>query len=122
MDKLLEHFPEFSGAWKKYIDHWKPECRTVGMDIDEFSDFISEKLENKEKYDYRSVFEFIEQLIAKGDNEIVNAVNTQFLENLVNLSSSGRFSYSSFSKYLGEKSKEYCKALDSFWGISDNNH
>lgn len=40
-----------------------------------------------------------------------------FLENLVNSSSNGRFGSKDFTKFLGPKSIEYCKAWDEFTGV-----
>jgi len=40
-----------------------------------------------------------------------------FLENLQNKAGHGRFEYSRFIPYLGEKSKEYCRAWDEFTGV-----
>lgn len=40
-----------------------------------------------------------------------------FLENLINRASAKRISYERFIPYLGEKSREYCRAWDEFTGV-----
>lgn len=46
-----------------------------------------------------------------------SAACTCFLENLLNRASANRIEYSRFIPYLGEKSKEYCRAWDKFTGV-----
>lgn len=48
---------------------------------------------------------------------IDNAACTCFLENLVNHASAGSIEYSRFIPYIGDKSKEYCRAWDEFTGV-----
>lgn len=46
-----------------------------------------------------------------------DAICTCFFEDLINSASSGNIQYERFIPYLGEKSKEYCKAWDQFTGV-----
>ena len=119
IDELLKKFPDFQDAWDAHVKDWKEydeSKRTIGIDLNAFLDFISDKLEKNESYDYKKVFDFIEKLVVTGDEDVSTAATTIFLEGLVNTSSHGRFPSRSFTKYLGRKSKAYCIAWDDFMG------
>lgn len=118
LEFMLKTFPEFEKSWEKHLEFWGDNPRTIGIDITAFSDYVAEKLERKEQYDYKKVFDFIEMLINVGDDSVQTAATTMFLENLLNNSSHGRFSSQNFLSYLGPKSIEYCRAWDEFCGIT----
>lgn len=71
------------------------------------------------------VYQFVEEVRQKyshfpqdtSEYDLDNASCTCFLENLINRASAGRISYDRFIPYLGEKSKEYCRAWDEFTGV-----
>jgi hypothetical protein len=116
IDELLKNFQDFKDAWKAHKRYWAGGKRSVGIDLNAFIDFISDKLEKKENYDYKKVFDFIEKLVVTGDEAVGTAATTMFLEGLVNMSSNGCFPSRSFTKYLGPESKSYCIAWDDFMG------
>lgn len=71
------------------------------------------------------IYKFIEQVrnnysgFPEGSEEFDfdNAACVCFLEDLQNIASTGEIKYSRFIPYLGEKSKEYCRAWDEFTGV-----
>ena len=73
----------------------------------------------------RDIYLFIENVREKFHNyedpspefNFDNAICTCFLENLLNIASHNSISYARFIPYLGEKSKEYCRAWDEFTGV-----
>ena len=115
---LLDLFPDFNGSLQNYLQYYEftEDERTIGQDITAFCDLIADKLENKQEYDYQKVFDFIEDIILKGDQDVKGAAITMFLEDLVNLAENGRFETTSFTKFLGPESIAYCKAWDEFTG------
>lgn len=71
------------------------------------------------------IYNFIEEIRIKysefpentDEYDFDNAACTCFLENLLNRASAGRILYNRFIPYLGEKSKEFCRAWDEFTGV-----
>ena len=71
------------------------------------------------------IYQFIEEIRVKYSNfpdnteegDFDEAACVCFLENLLNWASGGDISYGRFIPYLGEKSKEYCRAWDEFTGV-----
>lgn len=71
------------------------------------------------------IYKFIEDIRVKysqfpnntDEYDFDNAACTCFLENLLNIASANEIRYERFIPYLGEKSKEYCRAWDEFTGV-----
>jgi hypothetical protein len=122
MNKILDTFPDFKGRYEKHVNEWDDTTglRTIHSDIDTFFDYISDKLENNENYDYQLTFSIVEELLVNGDEEVSNAIAMMFLESLLNHSSHGDFPIDSFFNYLGKESKAFCKANEEFWGIENS--
>lgn len=72
-----------------------------------------------------AIYQYVEEIRKKFSNspedteefDIDNAACTCFLEDLINIASHGRISFERFIPYLGEKSKEFCRAWDEFTGV-----
>jgi len=121
IEKILQKFPDFAPTWTKHLEYWDgDDSRTIGIDIAEFQSFISYKLKLKEKYNFQEVFDLIELLLVDGSDDVEYAIQFNFLENLLNRSSSGHFPINSFFDYLGKESKAFCKANEEFWEIEDS--
>lgn len=71
------------------------------------------------------IYQFIESMLEKyskfpdesDEFQFVTAACTCFLENLINKASANRIKYDRFIPYLGEKSREFCRAWDEFTGV-----
>ncbi len=122
MNKILDNFPDFQDRFNKHVTEWDDTTgkRTIHSDIDIFFDYISDKLENNEGYDYQLTFNIVEELLVNGDEEVSNAIAMMFLESILNRSSHGDFTIDSFFNYLGKESKAFCKANEEFWGIENS--
>jgi hypothetical protein len=120
MKKIVTSIPEFKDSWNEHLKYWEGDERTIGIDITAFCSFIIKKLKIKEDYNYRLVFDLIEELLVEGSEEVSYAIEFQFLENILNSSAHGHFPIESFFEYLGEKSKAFCKANEEFWGIENS--
>ena len=72
-----------------------------------------------------AIYQFVEEVCQKyGDYPedtdeylLDNAACTCFLESLINRASWGGIPYNRFVPYLGEKSREFCRAWDEFTGV-----
>lgn len=117
---IFEEFPDFvkSKHWQEHLEFWNGEKQCLGLEMAVFSHFISDSL-NKNIYhlDFKKVFNFIEFLLSDGDADVQNAATTQFLENLINRTSSGVLDPKKFISLLGPRSCEFCKAWDEFTGV-----
>jgi hypothetical protein len=82
----------------------------------EFTDYVSDLIEQGETKDLPRIFTFIEKLIVEGDQDVKDAAATCFLENLINYSDN-TIPASSFVPLLGPKSRDYCKGWDEFTGV-----
>lgn len=129
--KLIEKFPSLkkTSLWSYYNEETKWANYMLEKNSKEALDFtklmtvltsyITDELNsctaNREKT--REVFSLIELFLNKGDKDVKDAATTNFLENLINYTSSGRLKPEQFIHYLGPKSKAYCKAWDEFTGV-----
>ena len=121
MEKIVSSFPDFKDSWNAHLKYWEGDDeRTIGIDITAFCSFVIKKLKVKEDYNYNLVFDLIEELLVKGNEEVSYAVEFQFLENILNSSAYGHFPIDSFFNYLGKESKAFCKANEEFWGIKNS--
>ncbi|MDD9950827.1 MAG: hypothetical protein OXT67_04605 [Zetaproteobacteria bacterium] len=118
LESVYKILPAFKSFGQEYVWEWYGEKlgEDVFQDMSALSSFVSEALTNHEDYNYQCFFNYIETLVTHHDEKISTASTTNFLENLINTSSSGTFDSRSFTKYLGPKSIEYCKAWDEFCG------
>jgi len=55
-------------------------------------------------------------LLINGDESVKNAIATSFLEYLMS-NDPDEIQFTSFSKFLGKHSIEYCRAWDEFTGV-----
>lgn len=116
----FREFPDFlkSEYWRKYEPDRHIYSGKPHMDFSIFTDFIAEKIKNKEIASLRKIFEFLERCVASDDKDLGEAATTCCLENLINFSSSSDVDFyvdpKIFVPLLGPKSKEYCKAWDEF--------
>ncbi|MCE5318951.1 MAG: hypothetical protein LLG04_16510 [Parachlamydia sp.] len=127
IDIIIEKFPKsnvfFSRALKKDIhdefdESYEPLPRkSLHGEMAEFSDYVSELLQKDTESQYiKDIFNFMEFLLAEGDDMVQNAVATCFLENILNRTPE-KIQPHTFVPFLGKQSREYCKAWDSFTGV-----
>lgn len=118
MQLIFEKFPGFQSYWDIYKQWWGDDESGFHNDISEFShyikDLLKEKKCNPEKL--KEIFGFSEYLILNGDDDVKNALCTCFLENILNQTPS-EINPDQFVPYLGQESREYCKAWDEFTGV-----
>lgn len=128
---LLERVPEFSPRWEKYLQEIQAEQakeeeeeRAVRQDyaitactyMVEFTRHVGELIKADNFESFPRIFDFVEYLMVHGNQDVQDGVATCFLENLINTASHGKFAATSFIKFLGPESRDYCKAWDEFCG------
>jgi hypothetical protein len=117
MKTILERVPAFRVQWQTHLDYWNGEDAGLCNDISQFSHYVTELVVNDQLENLSEIFNLIEQLTVDGDAEVKNAIATCFLENLLNVASTGRVDARKFVNLLGPKSRAYCKAWDEFTGV-----
>ena len=115
---ILERFPGFQSGWTAHLEYWEGEAAGLCNDMGAFTHYVCELLAAREppSAELRAIFEMIEDLMVRGDEEVKDAVATCFLENLQNSESAGRIKAESFVPLLGKESRAYCRAWDAFTG------
>jgi len=118
IELILEKFPEFQPYWETYKQWWGSQESGFYNDISEFSHYVIDLLIQKNSHPekIKEIFNFVEYLIIRGDEDIKNAIHTCFLENILNQTPE-KIDPNQFVPYLGHKSREYCKAWDQFTGV-----
>lgn len=109
--------PEFNSYWYSencYLNHGA-ESTVHGVFI-AFSHIVCKKLEANSLENGSAIFAFIEKVILNGGSS-ANAACTCFLEGVLNRTPA-TIKPELFVPFLGEKSKEYCKAWNEFTGVS----
>jgi hypothetical protein len=117
MEEIVERFPGFSEAWRRHRASWADEEAGLCNDVAAFGDYIEQQIAGGHLNDVPEIIMFLEALLVDGDDDVQTAVTTCCLENLLNYVSAGRIPAQSFTHLLGPKSREYCRAWDTFTGV-----
>lgn len=129
-EALLNKFPDFynSNSLKDEIALNCEEEVDIYTIFFGLTSYVINELINKHAsvtQEELDIYKYVEQIRvrysdASDDTDefhLDNAACTCFLENLINTASFGTIEYSRFIPFLGEKSKEYCRAWDEFTGV-----
>lgn len=118
MKLVLDKFPGFQNAWQVHVEWWEGEEAGFCNDMSAFSIYTRDLIKHgKSHEEVKNIFDFIEELVVSGTEEVQTVATTCFLENLINAVDWGRIPASSFVHLLGKESREYCKAWDKFTGV-----
>ncbi|MCE5315831.1 MAG: hypothetical protein LLG04_00525 [Parachlamydia sp.] len=95
----------------------QPQRKSLFGEMMEFSNYVIALLqENQNPIYIKDIFEFMEHLLAEGDEDVKDAVATCFLENILNRTPQDIHPHT-FVSFLGKESRDYCKAWDRFTGV-----
>ena len=112
---LKEKFPDFIPYWKPYVEYWGMD-QGLTIQITPFSEYVLDVIKSKKESELEDIFDFVEFLICNGNDSVQTTMTTSFLEDLLSRAPT-EINFSTFAKYLGKESKEYCKAWDRFCGM-----
>lgn len=130
-ETLIHKFPNFAksvslkDAIELFSDDEKVDAYTIFIGLTHYVTNELININNDISQEEKEIYELVEDIREKYSGylkpspefDIDNAACTCFLENLLNIASSNEIDYSRFIPYLGEKSKEYCRAWDEFTGV-----
>lgn len=80
-EKLLEVVPEFKQSYDKYLNDNDGE-NLIHILMSSFYNFLIENFKNGNKDLTKKIIIFIDKSYNEGDNDVINAVNVSFFENL----------------------------------------
>jgi hypothetical protein len=96
---------------------WKPDSPPNTIAMGTVARALAAGVKTTSRDQIRAVLEFAEQLLTNADQTTRDAVATGFLESLLSEASAGRFDFSSIDSLLGNESRKYCNAWDTFSGV-----
>ena len=119
-DKLLQ---ELLRLCPGYAPHWRADYDYAGGEVEHprywlfgsFSTFIAEQLQRRDTTGLPRLFAWIETVVAGKDDDLANAAQTCFLENLLNVVPS-KIDPDLFVPLLGPESARWCRVWDEFTG------
>ena len=117
MKIILQQVPGFRERWQAHREYWEGEDAGLCNDMSEFSEYVVDLIADEQSADLPMIFELIERLMVKGDQDVQNAAATCFLENLINIAGTDRLDAKKYIHLLGPESRAYCKAWDKFTGV-----
>lgn len=115
IELMKETFPKFLPYWESYI---KKNGSDDGITIQmlPFGKYTIEVIKSNNEIEIKKIFGFVEFLLCNGNDFVQTAITTSYLEYLMS-HDPDEIQFASFVKYLGENSKEYCRAWDKFTGV-----
>ena len=124
MNEIAEYEKQFSSLVPEFNFYWNSEnCNfnhgaesTVHGVFIAFSHIVCKKLEANSLENSSAIFAFMENIVMNGGPS-ANAACTCFLEAVLNRTPA-TIKPEFFIPFLGQKSKEYCKAWNEFTGVS----
>lgn len=114
---ILERVPSFRQDWDKHLAYWDDEKPGACIDMSAFSDYIEKVIISKQIDQLTIIFDLIEYLMRNGDDEVRTAVTTCCIENLINVSDTGKFAMKDFAPFLGPESRAYFDTWNEFTGV-----
>ena len=114
MNLILCQFPEFEATWLEHKNFWGNDEAGIGNDVAAFARYTEELILRKDPQ-LPFIFNFVEECLLKGSEQVRIAFRTSFLENLLN--AEDRIDLQSFICFLGEHSKRYCRDWNEFSGV-----
>ncbi len=112
---LKEKFPRFIPYWNSFVDYWGLG-QGITIKMLPFGEYAVDVIKSKDEIEMKKLFDYVEFLICNGDDSVQTAMTTSFLEHLMG-KDPHEIQFTTFVKYLGKKSIEYCKAWDKFTGV-----
>ena len=115
IELMKENFPKFISYWETYIsDHGSDLGITIQMLP--FSKYTIDVVKSNNNEEMVKIFSFVEFLLCNGDDDVQTAITTSYLEYLMS-KDPDEIQFTTFVRYMGKNSIEYCRAWDEFTGV-----
>lgn len=114
MNVVLAKFPEFGESWAKHKSFWGDEEAGLGNDVTAFSHYAKTLIEKNDP-SVKPVFEFVEECLQSGNEQVKNTFKTSFLENIMNYGD--QIDLVKIAPILGTESRLFCKAWNDYTGV-----
>jgi hypothetical protein len=114
LDRIFKTFPNFiqSKEWKSHMEFWGEGIPSFFRTVSVFSDYAIAKI-NENSSEIPFLMHFAEDMVQNGNENVVIAFCTGFLENIINRTPHD-IPPEHFVPFLGKESIDYCKAWDEF--------
>ena len=116
LNRLESKHPRLKAAADRLREEWAPEYPPLTVLAAAIAREFSQTWRDFNEHELRSLFAVVEEVLSHDDSASQDLIATGFLESLQAAASAGTFDFSVISKFLGEKSKQYCQAWDTFTG------
>jgi len=119
--ELSEAFAKIDPAFQRKADsifaHWHPDIPPWTQLLGEFGLTISEMTQGGKFNAVEQALFLVEKLLTSGSSEVRDSIATGLLEAILAESSAGKLDFQKIVCFMGNKSKDYCRAWDKFTGI-----
>ncbi len=118
LQEMLRFSPDFAPRWQAEREWWGDDEHPHPRYhlFSSFSTLIAEQLERGDTTGLAPLFAWVETLVAGEDDDLANAAQTCFLENLLN-QVPNTISPDLFVPLLGPESAKWCRVYDDFTGV-----
>ena len=112
---IKDKFPDFLPYLESYLEDFGSD---LGLSIQmiPFGEYTLDQAKSHNDSELKKIFDLVEFLLNQGDESVKDAMATCFLEYLMS-KDPDEFKFSTFVRYLGEHSINYCRAWDEFTGV-----
>lgn len=114
---ILKRVPSFQRDWDEHLVYWDDEEPGACNNMTAFSRYIGKVIVSKQSDLLTTIFDLIEYLLRNGDDEVKTVVTTCCIENLINVSDTGKFAMKDFAPFLGSESRAYFDTWNEFTGV-----
>lgn len=111
LESLKDRYPDSLPCWEEYLED--EEILTI-VALSHFADFVIDLIHKDKLNKAQEIFDYMESVLQKDDQNIREAVTTGFLEQLDNVALEDERVKKALS-LLGDECKAYLKAWDDFW-------
>jgi hypothetical protein len=96
---------------------WQPDLPPNTVALGTVARALAAGMEKTPRDQIHKLLDFVEKLLTTADSNTKDAVATGFLESLLGEASAGRFDFTLIESLLGDASRNYWHAWDTFTGL-----
>ena len=115
IELIKKTFPKVLPYWESFVEDFGSDDGII-LQMMPFEEFTIDVIKSNNVSEIKRIFDFVEFLACNGNESVQNAITTGFLEYLMSRDPD-EIQFTTFAKYLGKNSIEYCRAWDKFTGV-----
>ncbi|RWE65841.1 hypothetical protein [Mesorhizobium sp.] len=118
IDKIADPTPELRVALDDLAAQWSPSPLPSTIAAACLADTLVSNISRIPVNAVKVIFGLCEEALQQGSADDKADIATGFLEALQNADSSGHFDFTTIVAFLGSASKEHCRGMDRFYGVT----